>query len=163
MKKNQSHSASASALQITICVALLAVSAIVFASTCIASPQAGFYPPLPDGTGTGTVPGITVALPVDVTGVPVGTNFIEPVTTTLIDSTTTSGNNYVGFQGDFVYDSAVINFALSGGNAPPVQRAGLTSDSNWNVSAGILAGPGPTPGTLKTLRISAFSSNFTPL
>ena len=51
--------------------------------------------------------------------------------TTLIDSTTTSGDNYIGFQGDFTFDSAVVTFAT-----PQVQRAGLTSDPNWNDGRG---------------------------
>ena len=198
MKKRQNDSARASALQVTISVALLSISAILFASnfraaapaatdTAASAPvsqnanqplqdgfypslpapvpqqQGGFYPPLPLPAVPEGVPGITVALPIDTTDVAIGANFIEPVTTTLIDSTTTGGNNYVGFQGDFVFDSAVINFATSGVNGPPVRRAGLTSDSNWNVSAGILPGPGPTPGTLRIVRISAFVSNFVPL
>ena len=83
----------------------------------------------------------------------VNQNQIFPVNTTLIDPTTTGGNNYVGFQGDFVYDSAVISFVTSGTLSPPVQRAGLTSDPNWNVSANILNNQ---TGTLRTLRISAF-------
>ena len=77
------------------------------------------------------------------------------MTTTLIDPTTTDGANYVGFQGDFTFDSAVVSFAT-----PPVQRAGLTSDANWNVSAAIL---NSGPGTTKTVRISAFMATFTPL
>src|SRR6187551_3298225 len=103
MKKRQKDSARASALQTAISVALLAISAILFASSFRAAQsdqrQDGFYPPLPvpEAEGPVPVPGITVALPVDTTGVPVGTGFIEPITTTLIDPTTTSGANYVGF------------------------------------------------------------------
>ena len=40
----------------------------------------------------------------------------------------------------------------------PVQNAGLTA-SNWKVSGNVLLGPGP----IRTLRISAFSLDFTPL
>ena len=39
MKKSQSHSACASALQITICVVLLLVSAILFASMALIRPS----------------------------------------------------------------------------------------------------------------------------
>ena len=61
--------------------------------------------------------------------------------------------NYVGFQGDFSFDSSVVTFA-----SPPSQKAGLTS-GNWNVAANVLAGGGP----IRTLRISAFSNDFTAL
>jgi hypothetical protein len=40
----------------------------------------------------------------------------------------------------------------------PVQKAGITG-GNWNVSGNVLDGPGP----IRTLRISAFSNDFTPL
>src|SRR5205814_153492 len=78
---------------------------------------------VPKGASEG-VPGITVSLPIDNfdTSVPASTVIIEPVTTTLIDSTTTNGVNYVGFQGDFSFDSAVVSLAY-----PAAQRAGLTS------------------------------------
>ena len=42
--------------------------------------------------------------------------------------------------------------------SPPVSGAGLTA-SNWNVSGNIIPGGGP----IRTLRISAFSNDFTPL
>ena len=125
--------------------------------------------PSPTPTATATAAGtpalIKVFLPIDTfsTSVPTTTVIIEPVTTTLIDNSTTQGTNLVGFQGDFTFDSAVIGFATSGVNAPPVQRAGLTSDPNWNVSSNVLPGPGPTPGTLRILRVSAFMANFVPL
>src|SRR4029079_16850761 len=96
-------------------VALLAVSAILFASSFRAAPSAadshpGFYPPLPalapapgqepDGPPQPN-PLITVSLPTDTITVSVNQNQLEPVNTTLIDPGTTGGNNYVGFQGDF--------------------------------------------------------------
>src|SRR5438477_6491588 len=95
---------------------------------------------------------ITVTLPTDTfdNQVDITTIIIEPVVTTFIDP----GLGYVGFQGDFTYDSAVVGFAT-----PQVQAAGLTG-ANWNVSSNIL---NTGPGTLKTLRISAFSLDFTPL
>ena len=40
----------------------------------------------------------------------------------------------------------------------PVQKAGLTG-GNWNVSGNVLPGPGP----IRTLRISAYSTDFAPL
>ena len=84
---------------------------------------------------------ITVSLPTATfdTSVPIATEIIQPVNTTLINAATTSGANYVGFQGDFTFDSAVVTFS-----APFVQAAGLTA-TNWNVSANILnTGPGTT-------------------
>src|SRR6266446_8775390 len=131
MKQRQNNSTRASALQITLSVALMAVSAILFASSFRAAPQAasdgfypplpptqaqqgGFYPPLPAAPeGGGNLPGITVALPVDSFDAALisSTVIIEPVTTTLLNSTTTGGANLVGFQGDFTYDSAIVSFA----------------------------------------------------
>src|SRR5438045_4801729 len=108
MKQRQNNSTRASALQITLSVALMAVSAILFASSFRAAPQAasdafypplppaqaqgGFYPPLPGPAapdGTFTNPNITVSLPIDSFSntVPASTIIIEPVNTTLIDST----------------------------------------------------------------------------
>src|SRR5881394_526489 len=180
MKKRLNNSALAFALQITISVALLAVSAILFASSFRGAPQIpnpaapdrhpGFYPALPDSkpfegrfypplpdSAPELAPTITVSLPIDnfSTTVPASTIIIEPLTTTLIDPTTTSGDNYVGFQGDFTFDSAVVGF-----DTPQVQRAGLTSDPNWNVSSNVL---NTGPGTTRTLRISALMNTFVPL
>ena len=100
--------------------------------------------------GCPTLP-ITMSLPNDFLdpSVPSNTVIIAPVTTTMIDSTTTNGANITGCQGDFTFDSSVITFA-----SPFVQRAGLTS-GNWNVAANIIG-----TGTIKTLRISAFNNNF---
>src|SRR5207249_969875 len=47
------------------------------------------------------------------------------------------------------FDSSIVGFSN-----PPVQKAGLTN-GNWNVTANILGA-----GTIKTLRISAFSNDF---
>ena len=120
--------------------------------TPTASPTAS-----PTPSGTPTPQPITVSLPIDTfdTSVPIATVIIEPVLTTLIDPATTAGLNYVGFQGDFTFDSAVVSFVTPG----QVQKAGLTA-GDWNVSSNIL---NTGPGTLKTLRISAFSNDFTPL
>ena len=64
------------------------------------------------------------------------------------------GARGIGFQGDFTFDSAVVSFST-----PQVQAAGLTA-TNWNVSSNIL---NTGPGSIKTLRLSAFSLDFTPL
>jgi hypothetical protein len=95
---------------------------------------------------------ITVSLPVDTldSSIPISTVFLKPVGTTNIDG----GLNYVGFQGDFTFNQTVITFS----SPLFVEKAGLTA-GNWNVSANILPGPGP----IRTLRVSAFSNDFTPL
>jgi hypothetical protein len=77
------------------------------------------------------------------------TNFIVQVTTTAIDTK----NKLVGFQGDFTFDERVVTF-----QSEPVQKAGITG-GNWNVSGNVLPGAGP----MRTLRISAYSNDFTPL
>ena len=69
--------------------------------------------------------------------------------TSAIDAT----NRLVGFQGEFTFDERVVTF-----ESEPVQKAGLTG-GNWNVSGNVLAGPGP----IRTLRVSAYSNDFTPL
>jgi len=68
-------------------------------------------------------------------------------------STIDAKNKLVGFQGDFTFDERVITF-----KSEPIQKAGLTG-GNWNVSGNVLAGRGP----IRTLRISAFSNDFTAL
>lgn len=72
-----------------------------------------------------------------------------PVTVTAIDGR----SRLVAFQGDFTFDERVVTFQNE-----PVQKEGLTN-GNWNVSGNVLPGPGP----IRTLRISAFSNDFTPL
>jgi FtsP/CotA-like multicopper oxidase with cupredoxin domain len=76
-------------------------------------------------------------------------NFSAGVTTSAIDAE----NKLVGFQGDFTFDERVVTF-----ESEPAQKAGLTG-GNWNVSGNVLDGPGP----IRTLRISAYSNDFTPL
>ena len=76
-------------------------------------------------------------------------NFIAAVRTTAIDAK----NKLVGFQGDFTFDERVVTF-----QSEPVQKAGITG-GNWNVSGNVLPGTGP----IRTLRVSAFSNDFTPL
>src|SRR5204863_7993870 len=78
-----------------------------------------------------------------------GGNFIVAVRTSEIDGT----NKLVGFEGDFTFDERVVTFENE-----PVQNAGLTG-GNWNVSGNVLPGVGP----MRTLRISAYSNDFTPL
>ena len=77
------------------------------------------------------------------------TDFTAAVTTSAIDGK----NKLVGFQGDFTFDERVITF-----QNPPVQKAGITG-GNWNVSGNVLPGAGP----IRTLRVSAYSNDFTPL
>ncbi len=77
------------------------------------------------------------------------TNVTAGVTTTKINAR----DRLVGFQGDFTFDSRVITFQDT-----PVQAAGLTRE-NWNVSGNILPGSGP----IRTLRISAYSTELKPL
>ena len=76
------------------------------------------------------------------------TNFTQPVVTSAING----ADNLVGFQGDFTFDSSVIAF-----QSTPVSSAGLTA-TNWNVTGNVFGA-----GTIKTLRVSAFSNDFTPL
>ena len=77
------------------------------------------------------------------------TDFIVQVTTSKINA----GDKLVGFQGDFIFDERVVTF-----QSPPVSNAGLTG-GNWNVSGNVRPGAGP----IRTLRISAYSLDFTPL
>ena len=102
-----------------------------------------------DGSGT-EVPSTvaTLALP-EVVVDQSKTHVIAPVRTSAIDAT----NKLVGFQGDFTFDERVVAFADE-----PVQKAGMTG-GNWNVVGNVLDGPGP----IRTLQISAFSNDFTPL
>ena len=89
-----------------------------------------------------------VALP-EVAVDPSKSTFITAVRTSEIDAK----NKLVGFQGDLTFDERVVTF-----QSPPVSNAGLTA-GNWNVSGNVLAGAGP----IRTLRISAYSNDFTPL
>ena len=93
----------------------------------------------------------TVILPVKrlSTTVPLATLILVPVETTNMNP----NHNLVGFQGDFTFDSSRITFD----STTPVLPAGLTANS-WNVSGNIIG-----TATVKVLRISAFSTNFTPL
>lgn len=71
------------------------------------------------------------------------------VTSSPIDA----GSNFIGFQGDLVFDERAITF-----QSEPIQKAGMTA-GNWSVSGNVLPGKGP----IRTLRVSAFSTDLTPL
>src|SRR5205814_4624429 len=92
--------------------------------------------------------GATVSLPTPTLSTAV-TPFTQPVLTSAINPS----DNLIGFQGDFTFDETIVTF-----QSPPVSPAGLTA-SNWNVSGNVIPGGGP----IRTLRISAFSNDFTPL
>jgi len=77
------------------------------------------------------------------------TNFAAEV----MASSITPQANLIGFQADISFDSTAINFETE-----PIQQAGLTN-GNWNVTGRVLDGTGP----IRTLRVSAFSNDFTPL
>jgi hypothetical protein len=103
-----------------------------------------------DGTSSGEVPATVATLSLPNVAVDAFvTNVIVQVTTTKIDAK----NKLVGFQGDLTFDERVVTF-----QSEPVQKAGLTG-GNWNVSGNVLPGTGP----IRTLRISAYSNDFTPL
>jgi hypothetical protein len=103
-----------------------------------------------DGTSAGEVPATVAALALpEIAVAPSGSNFIAAVRTSAIDAK----NKLVGFQGDFTFDKRVVTF-----QGEPVQKAGITG-GNWNVSGNVLPGAGP----MRTLRISAYSNDFTPL
>ena len=104
-------------------------------------------PPSPTATPTPILVAM-VSLPTATIDTSV-TNFTQPVVTSAINP----ADNLIGFQGDFTFDETVVTF-----QNPPVSGAGLTA-GNWNVTGNILAGPGP----IRTLRVSAFSNDFTPL
>src|ERR1044071_9489337 len=107
MKKRENNSTRASALQITLSIALLALSAIFFASSFRAAPpqQDGFYPALPVNSSlqqgqssTSLLDGARekrIPLPTDILNLPFpsSTIIMEPMTTSLIDPTTTGGAN----------------------------------------------------------------------
>ena len=144
MKKWREDSDDASALRVTLAVALLFAVAVLFAfpftSRSLSNPE--------HATGAS---GITVSLPIDTLDnqIPISTVFLKPVTTINIDPSLL----YVGFQADFTFNENIITFS-----SPFVEPAGITA-TNWNVSGNILPGPGP----IRILRVSAFSLDFTPL
>jgi hypothetical protein len=103
-----------------------------------------------DGTSAGEIPAAVAALTLPNAAVDASvTNFITAVKTSEIDAK----DKLVGFQGDFTFDERVVTF-----QGEPVRKAGLTS-GNWNVSGNVLPGAGP----IRTLRVSAYSNDFTPL
>ena len=103
-----------------------------------------------EGKSAGKVPLTVAAVALPEVAVDISvTNFLAPVTTATING----GDRLVGFQGDFTFDERVVTF-----QSEPVQKAGLTA-GNWNVSGNVLPGEGP----IRTLRLSAYSNDFTPL
>ena len=174
MKKRQNNSARASALQITLSVALLSVSAILFASSFKAAAPAapvsqnataqqdGFFPPLPLGPGTPTPAPTVTPAPVTVNLPNVILNTTDPICTifpvfvTVSPQSITAAMNYVAFQGDFTFDATVVSF--DPGN--PVQPAGMTGSTAapWTVAGNILPGGGPTS---RILRVLGFVNNTT--
>jgi hypothetical protein len=103
-----------------------------------------------DGTSGGEVAATVAAVALPEVAIDASiTAFIVQVTTSAIDAK----NKLVGFQGDFTFDERVVTF-----QSQPVQKAGITA-GNWNVSGNVLPGVGP----IRTLRMSAFSLDFTPL
>ena len=103
-----------------------------------------------DGTNAREIPAVVAVLSLPNAAVDTSvTDFITAVKTSEIDAK----DKLVGFQGDFTFDERVVTF-----QSEPVQKAGLTG-GNWNVSGNVLPGAGP----IRTLRISAYSNDFTPL
>jgi hypothetical protein len=128
-------------------------SAIVFGDIVagfVHRPEGG---PSQDAAGDGEVASTVAAVSLPNGAVDASvTNFIAQVTTTAIDA----ANRLVGFQGDFTFDERVVTF-----QSEPVQNAGLTA-GNWNVSGNVLPVQ-PGAGPIRTLRISAYSTDLTPL
>jgi hypothetical protein len=116
--------------RVSLSIAVLSASSILFAASSKAAPTS------PEST-------ITVSLPTaDFNpSVPSSTVIIQPVVTTNIDPSL----NYVAFQGDFTFDSAVVSFSY-----PYIEGAGLTA-TGWNFSGHIY---NTGPGTIKTLRLA---------
>src|SRR5205814_649930 len=120
------------------------------ASGFIHGPEGELQTAASDGTSAGEVAATVAAVVLpEVAADQSKSTFIAAVRTTAIDGK----NNLVGFQGDFTFDERVVTF-----QSQPVQKAGITG-GNWNVSGNVLPGAGP----IRTLRVSAFSNDFTPL
>jgi hypothetical protein len=127
--------------------------AIIFgdvATTFVHRPEGPSQSIAADGTRIGEVPATkaTLSLP-NVAVETFVTSFIVQVTTSALEVK----DKLIGFQGDFTFDERVVTF-----QSEPVQKAGVTG-GNWNVSGNVLPGTGP----IRTLRISAYSNDFTPL
>ena len=115
-------------------------------------------PPRPGGGGgseaasddsSREVPSTVAAIALPEVAADQAKDFTAAVRTSAIDA----NNKLVGFQGDFTFDERVVSFA-----SQPVSSAGLTGN-NWNVMGNVLPGTGP----IRTLRVAAFSNDFTPL
>src|SRR4051812_2631003 len=117
MKKRQNNSARASALQVSISVALLCLSAILFASSFRAAPeqqtgvqQPGFYPPLPNQLTnlpphyppSQNTPDQAVGVTAPTFSMDTSDGFVvnlQPVNATTINPAL----NYIGFQADMIF------------------------------------------------------------
>src|SRR5689334_9747924 len=108
----------------------------------------------------------TVSLPNDnfYTGVPVDTVIIEPVITSAITPTfdemgNCTDNCFIGFQGEFTYDSTVVDFPYG-----VIQGAAGMTGNGWTVGVCKRDSGGGTNGTIKKVEVSAFSlDGLTPL
>ena len=120
------------------------------ASEFVHTPENPFQSPVDDDATAEDVRAKVTEVALPNVGVdPSATDFVLPVTTRVINA----DDRLVGFQGDFTFDESVVTFQKE-----PVQKAGLTA-ANWNVAGNVLDGLGP----IRTLRISAYSNDFTPL
>lgn len=79
----------------------------------------------------------SVSLPIATVATPTVTNF-----NLTINVSDTTGQSYIGFQGDFTFDSSVVTF-----QATPVTASGLTA-SGWSASGNVIGA-----GTIRTLRV----------
>ena len=107
--------------------------------------------PTPSPTPTVTPTPVPAILSLPVTVLPASTTtFSAQVMTSTIDPV----DDLIGFQADLMFDSSVATFQTE-----PVQAAGLTAAPTWNVWGYVL----PDNESIKTLRLSAVSTDFTPL
>ena len=105
--------------------------------------------PSPDMPNTNETPATVASVTLPSLTLQSDANAPAGVTTAAIDAKA----NLVGFQCDFTFDERAVTFETD-----PVQKAGLTG-GNWNVSGNVLPGTGP----IRTLRVSAYSQDFSPL
>lgn len=176
----QDEAAGAFVLQTTISVILLSFLVVLLASSSRASStkpgeqpesvdQSGFYPPLPKSIVSmrhlfqnSPEQGVVVTAPTVYMNTSDGFAINDQAVTV---SSINPALNYIGFQADLIFDSAVA--APTPGTAP-VAAAGLTNTGSpgWTVSGNVIStcNGSPCPGTLRTLRVAAFSNDgVTPL
>src|SRR5262249_49346688 len=122
---------------------------LLFASfqNALAGPRHSL-PEAPSGAAT------TVNLPTaDLdTSIPVTTVVMLPVNSTATDPAL----NFVGFQGDFIFDSSVLT------SPPPYVAAGDVTANDRTVAGNVIDLDPPHP-PLKALRVSAFANGLSPL